>query len=67
MAISPARYEEIRMEAKQLGALLDKPVVAAVEANNSGIFNYVVNRITRIKRCADASTLKEVKKKDGWR
>lgn len=25
MAISPARYEEIRMKAKQLGALLDKP------------------------------------------
>lgn len=27
-------YEEIRTEAKQLGALLDKSVMEAVEANN---------------------------------
>lgn len=65
MAISPARFEEIKTEAKQLGALLDKSVLAAVEAGNHGILRYVVNRITRIKKCIDDKTLEKVKKGEG--
>lgn len=62
VAISVSRSEEIKKEARQLGVLLDKEIWAAMEANNMGILRYVVNRLTRIKRCLDSQTLEQVKR-----
>lgn len=65
VAMLPARYEEVREEAKQLGALLDKSVLSVVEANNDGILRYALNQLVRIKKCVDDNTLKEVKRGNG--
>lgn len=65
VVIYPARYEDIRMKARQLGALLDRSILAAVEADNSDILRYVVNRLIRIRRCVDAYIIEEVKNGNG--
>lgn len=60
IAISVNRAEDIRKEARQLGALFGKELLGAMEADNISILRYVVNRLTRIKRCLDSNTLEQV-------
>lgn len=54
------RIEGIIDEPNQLQALLDKEAMAALDKGNKNVIRYIVNRIRRIKKCVDSTTIAKV-------
>lgn len=65
IVISISSLEEYKKEARQLGVLLDKSILEAMEKGSKDIMRYVVNRLERIKRCLGPKIVDLVKQGDG--
>ncbi|KAK1379923.1 hypothetical protein POM88_026667 [Heracleum sosnowskyi] len=64
VAVSENSWEDFKMEALRIKALLEKDVARAIEKGNINILWYLVNRLYRIRKSVKVDVLQKVSEGD---